>query len=140
VRSKLFLGAVVAGLMVLATPVAAHAESVSASCSDSSIFGTHIMRADAYYVTSGANHIWTDIGFSIGGDHTGGKSNVNAWLYVNGSNVWSYHSPDNLQHDTHYGAGVGVTVNAAANEYMAFQGIFDVAGPDPKCTDSTPSV
>lgn len=140
-RSRILLGAIAAGLLVLASPAAAQAETAAASCSaQGPIFGTHTLTAEAYYSTSGANHVWSDAGFSIGGAHTGGKSNVNAGLFVNGGQVWNYSSPDNLQHDTWYGVGIGQTVNAAANEYVNFQGIFDVAGPDPRCNARTPSV
>ena len=139
-RARILMGLAAAGLMVLASPGAAQADTASASCSAQSVFGTHNLTAEAYYFTSGANHVWTDAGFSIGGSHTGGKSNVNAALFVNGGQVWSYNSPDNLQHDTWYGVGIGATVNAAGNEYVNFQGIFDVAGPDPRCNARTPGV
>lgn len=135
---KLLATAVAVGAMVLGMAAPASAETVSDSCQVTwlSIFHGNLSASGNYY-TDGANHVWTDASGTLNGggwSGTGGKSNVNMWLRANGSVVWSHFSPDNVGDGVPYSTGIGKTVSAAANENLSIQGIFDVSGPDPKCT------
>lgn len=140
-RSRILAGFLAAAGLLVMTPAPAQAAFAVAKCSTTNWFSRdHHLYADAYYYIDGANHRWVDIYYYLHGHPTGGKSNLNAWLYANGANVWSYKSPDNREHLVPYGQVIGKTVNASASEYVSFQAIFDVSGPDPKCTAATPRV
>lgn len=123
--------------MVLASSAPASA-ALSGSCTDRG----HNMNFWAYYSDAGSAHQWTEFQYELGGGTTGGESNANFWLYEAGNVVYWNKSPDTLVNSHLYSVTPPwqVYTSAAAQEWVLFQGIFDVFGPDPVCSSQTATI
>jgi hypothetical protein len=135
-RRMTIAASVVAAALAVAPPAAA--TELSAGCNA----GGHNLSAWAYYAPAGGSNQWYQFDYLIWGQGTDGKSNVNIWLYENSAVRWSYYSPDDVDHNVQYSTGPTspVYINAASQEWVKFEGIFDVNWSDPRCVTTTAKV
>lgn len=131
IRKFRILGAAtaLASLSVLA-PLAAQAADVYRSCSSSG----HTLNTSTYYTQTTAQHYWDDSSGYIGGNGTGGKSNINWTLTVSGNTIWTHYSGDIVKNNGSHYTVINKYTTRSANENLYIKGIFDVRYSDPSCT------
>jgi hypothetical protein len=99
---------------------------------------TYRLTVSAEYTdnTSTRTRTWTAVRYRLqGGDSDEDSNNVIIRVHENGSEIWSYSSPDSLVYDRYYVRSITVRTAMDAKVLIMFGGIFDRSlGGDPSCT------
>jgi hypothetical protein len=134
---RIALAAAVAVAVSTLVPVtAARAAALPATCSEQGF----ILNAWAYYTPNGSVRDWNQFQYQLDGHRTGGKSNVNLFVVVDGSGVvYGNESPDRLGSYQLYTVTPPWTVSTPMDdpEYVTYVAYFDRFGGDPYCIAKT---
>ena len=126
-----------AGVLIalLATIIAAAPPALADQLSISCSVKGHNFNGWAYYTDAGSAHQWTSFQYELGGATTGGSSNVRLWVHDGPDVPYWNHSPDTLDNGQIYTVTPpwAVYTAMASLEWVLFQAVFDISGPDPNC-------
>ncbi|MEV4312333.1 hypothetical protein [Actinocrispum sp. NPDC049592] len=135
-RALLVTAATLSLLVGLVAP--ASADTAYASCGTSvPFFGHFSAEGQAHYYIDGAqDRVFTDYDYIL----HGGNDKSNMYISVEGlDGFWYgvYGSPDDRHAGEWYHADGEVAVPSYFEPNVAFEAVFDIFGPDPRCTART---
>lgn len=99
---------------------------------------TYRLTVSAEYTdnTSTRTRTWTKVRYRVqGGDSDENSNNIIIRLHENGTEIWSYISPDSVVYERYHVRNITVRTALDAKVLIMFGAIFDRSlGPDPACT------
>lgn len=125
------LAALCASGFALTTP--AQADTVSGGCDT---WAGHL-EGNAHFTRDGSGwRNWYLFAGKITGS-VGNNNNVNFFFYQDYQQHWTHWSPDNVKKNQWYSKGANINMPPWSIQQVRWEGVFDVAFSDPRCSDDS---